>query len=478
MEEDLKYKTKKALYWSFINQAFTYGMSFAVGIAMARMLTPEDYGITALPAVFMAIARILIDAGLSAALVRKPEVTEEDLSTAFYYSIGVGVFCYLVLFFTSPLIAQFYHTPVLTDLVRITSLVFLWGPLGTPQTVLLQRKLNFKTPARISIINKVVSSILGISAALMGYGLWALVISTLASSFLEVFQLWLAVRWYPKARWSKESFKYLWGFGNKMIATYLINTLYANIGPVFMGRFSGAAQLGDYNRAKQYVMLPSSNVAGIITNVTLPVMSQIQDDDSRLEANYRRMIRLSGFVLFPVMMLLAALARPLVILMVTEKWEGCIYLMQILCFVFMWQPIHILNMNVLQVKGRTDLTLKLEIVKKTLGTVLFITALNISVVAFCYADLLMSMIALFINTYYTGKLINVGYWRQMADLLPSLLLGFVMFGAVLGVNTLFDNYFVQLAVGGILGVAIYVGGAFLFKFDELKDVKYLLNRKK
>ena len=144
-----------------------------------------------------------------------------------------------------------------------------------------------------------------------------------------------------------------------------------------MGRFSGAAQLGDYNRAKQYVMLPSSNVAGIITNVTLPVMSQIQDDDSRLESNYRRMIRLSGFVLFPVMMLLAALARPLVILMVTEKWEGCIYLMQILCFVFMWQPIHILNMNVLQVKGRTDLTLKLEIIKKTLGTVLFITALNI-----------------------------------------------------------------------------------------------------
>jgi len=200
--ESLKYKTKKGLYWKFFDTFANYGMTFIVGIFMARMLTPEGYGITALPAVFMSIAGIFISGGFGTALIRKPELTEKDLSTAFYYSIGVGLFCYFVLFFTSPLIARFYNTPILQQIIRVSALSFLWGPLNTPQTVILSRKMDFKNPARISIINKTIGSIVGISMAYSGLGVWALVGSGLVSSLIGLIQTWLVVKWLPKEPFS------------------------------------------------------------------------------------------------------------------------------------------------------------------------------------------------------------------------------------------------------------------------------------
>lgn len=477
-EESLKYKTKKGLYWRFLDQFANYGMQFVVGIIMARLLSPSDYGITALPAVFLAVAGVFIDGGFSAALIRKKELTEKDLSTSFYYSIAVGIFCYIIIFLSAPFIADFYNTPVLESLVRITALTFLIGPLNTPQYVILNRRLDFKTPARISIVNKIVSGIVGVTSAYMGFGLWALVISNLTSTVLGFFQLWLAVRWFPHEKFNKESFQYLWGFGNKLIATRLINTLYGNIGPIFLGKVGGTVDLGNYNRAKQYAAMPSSNVIGVVQSVTFPVLSKMQDEPEKLEHNYRRMIRFSAFCIFPVMMLLAALARPLIIIMITAKWESAIILLQILCFVYMWQPIHILNMNVLQVMNRTDLTLKLELIKKPLGTILYLLALPFGVIPFCLADLAMQLICLFINTYYTGKLINVGYFRQMKDITPIFCLSFTMFIVVLLLISLIPNYYIQLFVGGLVGAALYLIGSIIFKFEELNDVKYMLSRRK
>ena len=219
---NLKQQTKKGLYWSFFNQFANYGMQFCVGIVMARLLSPSDYGITALPAVFMAVALILQNAGLADALVRKKDITEEDLSTSFYYSIAVGVFLYVVLFFSAPLIAVFYNTPVLVPLIRVTALGFLWGPLSTPQTVIMKRRLDFKTPTKISITTKVFSACVGIGMAFMGYGLWSLVVSGVLASFLGLILNLYAVRWFPKAGWSKKSFKYLWDYGNKIMASALL----------------------------------------------------------------------------------------------------------------------------------------------------------------------------------------------------------------------------------------------------------------
>lgn len=476
--ESLKYKTKKGLYWKFFDTFANYGMTFIVGIFMARMLTPEDYGITALPAVFMSIAGIFISGGFGTALIRKPELTEKDLSTAFYYSIGVGLFCYFVLFFTSPLIARFYNTPILQQIIRVSALSFLWGPLNTPQTVILSRKMDFKNPARISIINKTIGSIVGISMAYSGLGVWALVGSGLVSSLIGLIQTWLVVKWLPKEPFSKESFKYLWDFGNKIMGVSLLNTLYANIVPVLLGKYGGAKDLGNYNRAANYASLPSSNITGVLTSVSFPALSKMQNDDERLAVNYRKMIRVSSFFVFPIMLLLSALAYPIIISMITAKWEPCVILLQIMCFTYMFQPIQILNLNLLQVKGRPDLTLRLEIIKKIIGSVVFIyAAINLSLVQLCITDFLYTMFALVVNTYYTGKLIHVGYFRQLKDIMPSLLLSFVMFGVVLLTVSLLENMIIQILVGGCVGTVIYLGGSYLMKFPELEDAKYLFSRK-
>lgn len=474
---NLKQQTKKGLYWSFFNQFANYGMQFCVGIVMARLLSPSDYGITALPAVFMAVAYIIQNGGLSGALIRKTDLSEKDLSTAFYYSISVGIVLYVVMFFSATWIADFYNTPVLVPLIRVTALGFLWGPLGTPQNVILNRKLDFKTPTKISIISRIVSAIVGISMAFIGYGLWALVISGLLSSFLSLLMNWYVVRWIPKTGWSKDSFKYLWDYGNKMMASSLLDTLYNNIAPVFIGKFYSPAELGVYNRAQGYAMMPSQNVTGVIQSVTFPVLSKMQNDNEALAHNYRRMLKATAFIIFPIMMMLSALARPLVVTLVTAKWESCVILLQIICFQFMWYPVHAINLNLLQVKGRSDLFLRLEIIKKIVGISILTITLPHGLIVFCCGSVVSSLIALVINTYYTGKLINVGYFKQMRDLLPIVLLGLVMFAVIHLSNYFISNMLLQIICGGILGAIVYIGGAILLKFSELDDVKYMLKRK-
>lgn len=476
-KSNLKQKTKRGLYWKFAEQFSNYGIQFLIGIVMARLLSPSDYGITALPAVFMAIAAIFVEAGFSNALVRKQELKEEDLSTTFYYSMVVGVLCYCLLFIASPWIADFYNTPLLKSLMRVTALSFILTPIGIPQNVLLRRKLDFKTPAKITVIVKLLSGVVGIAMAYLGYGVWALVISGLFTSVFGLLMTVYAVRWYPKKGWSKESFRYLWGYGNKMMASSLLDTLYNNITPIIVGKFYSTADLGVYNRARQYAAMPSSNIHAVVREVSFPVLSKMQDDDEQLISNYRRMIKLSAFVVFPLMMLLAALARPLIIVMITEKWEACIILLQLICFSMMWYPVHALNLNILTVKGRTDLFLKLEIAKKIVGLTVICSALPFGLVAFCAAQIGSSLISLFINTWYTGKFYHFGFKEQMKDLAPVLLLSVVMFACVLSLTFVVSSYYLQIFLGGILALSIYGGGGYLFKFSEMDDLKYMLKRK-
>ena len=477
MEDNLKGKTKKGLYWSFFNQFSNYGMNFIVGIVMARLLSPSDFGITALPAVFMAIASTIQDGGLANALIRKKEVTNKDLSTTFYYSICLGVVLYLTLFLSAPLIADFYHTPILVSLIRVTAIGFLYSPLITPQNILLRRRLDFKTLTKISLVTRVFGATVGIVMAYVGYGVWSLVISNLLAGMFTLLIAWLVVRWLPKYGWSKESFKYLWGYGNKFMFSAIIENLYSNIAPVFIGKYYSPAQLGIYNRAQGYASMPSQNITGAINNVSFPVLSKMQDDTEKLAYNYRRMLRLSAFVIFPIMLMLSALARPLVITMITEKWEHSIIFLQIMCFSMMWYPIHAINLNLLMVKGRSDLFFRLEIIKKITGISILLITLPMGLVPFCYGGIFSSMVALIINTYYTGKLIHIGYIKQMKDLLPIFSLSMFVWIVIHISNYFISNYIVQLIVGGSVGLIVYLGFAFLFKFDELNDVKYLLKRK-
>lgn len=477
-EQDLKHKTKKGLYWKFIDQSANQIMQFGVAIVMARLLSPEDYGITALPAVFMAVAGIFMDSGFGAALTRKPNITEKDLSTSFYYSFGMGIAMYAILFFAAPWIADFYNTPVLVPLIRVTALNFLWIPLGTPQSVILSRRLDFKTPARISILNKIISAVLGISLAYVGYGIWALVASVLSVSILSVLQKWWVVKWIPRERFDKESFKYLWNYGNKMIGANLIEALYLNVAPIFIGKVYSPATLGMFSRADGYACLPVNQLNGVLNSVTFPVLSKLNEDQEMLSRSYRKMMKVSSFVAFPVMFLLAALARPLIIVMITDKWVDCILMLQILCLAKMWWPIMSLNRTALQVIGRSDLYFRLEIVKRSINIVILLIALQFGIIAFCVASIVEVAVASVFNTYYTGKHLNVGLFKQLRDVAPMYIIAAMMFGLVLFVNHFIPNLWLQLIVGGFVGVFFYCGVTYLLKFDEWNDVKYMLNRKK
>ena len=458
-QDSLKSQTKKGLYWKFAEQFSNYGIQFIIGIFMARMLSPEDYGITALPAVFIAIAGIFADGGFGNALVRKQELNEKDLSTSFYYSMAIGLCCYMVLFCASPWIADFYNTPILKPLMRITALNFLYSPIGTVQRVLLSRKLDFQTPAKISVICRLLAGVIGITMAYTGYGIWALVISSLVAGIIGTLITLFVVRWYPKTGWSQESFNYLWGFGNKMIGSQLLDTIYNNITPIFIGKYYTPADLGVYNRAEGYAKMPSQNVHGVISSVTYPVLSKIQDDVDRLAYNYRRMIRVTAFIVFPLMLMLSALARPLILIMITAKWEPCIILLQILCFSMMWWPIHAINLNLLLVLGRSDYFFKLEIIKKIYGLIILTLTLPMGLIAFCCGRILSSLISLWVNTYYTKKIINLGFWEQLNDLKHVLFLSLVMFFIVLGCTYIISSLWLQLIVGGVIGLTMYLGGA-------------------
>lgn len=477
-QDNLKHKTKVGMYWTFLSQISTQLVQFVVGIVMARLLTPSDFGITALPAVFMAVSAILMDGGFAQALIRKPEITDKDLSTSFYYNIGMGCVLYAVLFVCSPFIADFYNTPILTDLIRVTALTFLWGPLGTPQKVILNRRLDFRTQAWVSIINNVISGGIGIYLAYWGLGLWSLVITGLAASLLGLIQTWIIVRWMPKFVFSKESFDYLWNYGNKMIASNLIDTLYNNVAPIIIGKFYTTKDLGIYNRADGYAKLPANQLYGVLNSVVFPVLSKIQDDNERLRSTYRRMIKFSCYISFPIFIAIAALAKPLVIVLVTDKWIECVPLLQILCFERLSRPISSLNKNLLLVKGRSDLFLKLEMIKKPIFLVITLVSLPFGLTVFCYSQIFVGLVAILLNTHYTGKILRLGFLKQMNDITPALILSLITGAGIFGTTILFDNYIIQLLIGVIVGLSLYLALSIIFKFSELQDVIYFFYRKK
>lgn len=476
-EEDLKQKTKKGVYWTFFNQFANNGLQFVVGIIMARILSPEDYGLTALPAVFFAIAGVFIDSGFAQALVRKPEVSEKDLATSFYYSAIVGIVCFTFIFIGAPFIAEFYNAPILNPMIRVTALTFLWGPLNTPQNIILQRRLDFKTPARISVITKIIGSFVGITFAYLGYGVWALVIMSVISSLLGMVQTWIAVRWLPKERWSKDSFKYLWNYGNKIIATYLIDKVYTNIAPIFIGKYYSPADLGQYNRAQGYANLPSMQITNVLQSVTFPILSKLQENKEVMATKYRQMIKTSCFVVMPIMLLLAALAYPFVIILVGEKWAPCVIFLQLLCFRQSLFPMQMLNVNLLMVSGRSDLYLRLEIMKKVIGFPMMMITLPISVLAFVIGLFVLSLVNLVLNTYYTSKLIGLGFFTQLNDIKKTILLSVFVSAIVYYITLLLSNIYMQAIVGLSVGCIMYLGCSIIFKFEELNDVKYMLSRK-
>ena len=477
MAESLKQKTVKGVFWSSVERFSVQGIQFLVMIIMARLLTPKDYGLVGMVAIFIAVSQSLVDSGFSQALIRKQNRTETDNSTVFYFNIVVGALLYFILFAIAPWVADFYDSPELTALMRVVCLSVVFNSFVVVQRALLTVNIDFKTQAKASLTAAIVSGIVGISMAYSGFSYWSIVAQQLVNLGLNTLLLWIFARWRPRLIYSCNSFRELFTFGSKLMASGLLDVIYRNMYLLVIGKVFTASSLGYYTRAHQFAEFPSSNLTGIIQRVTYPVLCQIQNDDERLALIYRRFLRVSAFLIFPLLVGLSAVAEPFILLLLKEQWLFASTLLQIICFGMMWYPIHAINLNLLQVKGRSDLFLKLEIIKKIIAVIILCITVPMGLIAMCVGQIFSSIICLIINTHYTGKLIQVGFLRQMRDLLPTLLLSLTMWGVVYFIISFLTGSLLQLITGICVGVIYYIAFAFLFRFPELKELLSIIRRK-
>ena len=476
MDKALKEQTKKGVIWSAVQRFSTQGLQFVITLFMARLLTPEDYGIIGMLGIFLAVSSVFVDSGFISALTRKQERTQADICTVFYFNITIALLAYLILFFCAPLAAQFYDLPVLSPVLRVIGLIVIINSFGAVQATLLTIKLDFKTQARVAVISISLSGIIGIICAFWGFTYWALVIQGIVSSSISTLLFWFYSPWRPQAVFSRRSFKEMFSFGSKLLASSLINSIYNNIYALVIGKLFSAGTLGHYSRAESYANFPSISITGIMQRVTYPVLCTMQSDNQELAHTYRKFLSLSAFVIFPMMAGLSALAHPFVVIVIGHQWEFCAVLLQILCFSLMWYPIHAINLNLLQVKGRTDLSLRLEVIKKIVGVTILCTFVPFGIVALCYSRILSSILCLIINTYYTGKLINVGFLRQMSDYAPTLLISLMMWGVMMTVNCITDNLYLQMLTGVIIGIAFYSLFSYIFNRELFKTTLSLISK--
>lgn len=474
----LKDKTVKGVIWSSIDRFSAQGIQFVFSILIARLLLPEDYGVIAMLGIFMAVSQTFIDSGFGSALIRKIDRTETDFSTVFYFNIAVASVFYVILFFCAPAIANFYDTPLLEPVTKVVALNLIINSLSGIHNAKLSIAIDFKSRAKISIITTLLTGAVGLWMAYAGYGVWALVVQNLFSSVLRTVMLWIIVKWHPQLVFSWKSFKELFSFGSKLLASALLDTLYNNIYTLVIGKVFSPSTLGVYSKASALAEFPSSNITGVLQGVTFPVLSTIQNEEERLADAYKRFLKLSAFVVFPLMVGLSAVANPFIRLVLTDKWEGAIILLQIICFALMWYPIHAINLNILQVKGRSDYFLKLEIIKKVQGVLFIVVTVPMGIVAMCWGKVISSLISLIWNTHYTKKLIGYGYFAQMKDLLPVLIHSLVMGGIVLLVVHFMPTLWLKLIVGVVAGMVYYIVGAYLMKFPEMDELLTILKLKR
>lgn len=475
---ELKDKTVKGVFWSAVDRFSAKGIQFVFSILIARLLMPEDYGVIAMLGIFLGVSQSFIDSGFGTALIRKIDRTETDFSTVFYFNIVVAVIFYLGLFFAAPAIADFYNTQLLIPVTRIVALTLPIGALSGIHSAKLSIEIDFKSRAKISVVTTFLTGTVGLWMAYSGYGVWALVVQSVFASIIRTIMFWIIVKWYPKLVFSWESFKNLFSFGSKLLASGLLDTIYNNIYPLVIGKMFSPSVLGIYGKAKSLADFPSSNITSVLQGVTFPVLSSIQNDEERLADAYKRFLKISAFIIFPLMLGLSAVADPLIRLLLTDKWEGAIYLLQIICFAMMWYPIHAINLNILEVKGRSDYFLKLEIIKKIQGVIILCITVPMGIVAMCYGQIVSSMISLIWNTYYTKRLIGYGYWAQTRDLLPLFIHSLIMWALVLLIVNLMPTLWLKLIIGVLAGIIYYIAGAYIMKFPEMDELLTILKLKR
>lgn len=472
MSGSLKSKTLKGVSWSFIDNIAGSGISFLVGLVLARLLTPAEFGIIGMITIFIAISNSIVDSGFSNALIRKQDASDKDYNTVFIFNLVVSVLLYLLLYAGAPAISAFFKEPQLIPVTRAVGLVLLLNAFGIIQRTLLVKSVDFKTQAKVSIIASLGSGIIGIGMALYGWGVWSLVAQQLSRQLLNSLFLWVFSKWRPALQFSIQSFKELFGFGSKLMLSGIIDTTFRNIYYVVIGKFYSPDQLGQYTRAEQFKSIFSNNLTSVIQRVSYPVLSSIQDETERLLAAYRKVIKTTMMITFACMLGMAAVAKPMILILIGEKWLPAVTYLQIMCFAGMLYPLHAINLNMLQVKGRSDLFLKLEVYKKILMIIPITLGIFFGIEYLLLGSVFNSFIAFFLNSYYSGKMINYPTSQQIKDITPTFFISLITAGIMWTFSFLpLNNWLIlTLQIGAGLGIA-----TLLYEKSNLPEYRELKN---
>jgi teichuronic acid exporter len=476
----LKKQALSGMVWSLAQQFSTQGITFIVSIILARLLLPEEFGLIAMIGVFTGLGRVLSEAGLAQSLIRTTNPTDDDYTTVFYFNLIGSFVVYAILFSAAPLIADFYHQPDLESLIRWYCSVFIINAFSSIQYTRLTKQMLFKKELTITVPSLIISSVVGIVMAFNGYGVWSLVGSAITQSLAAAIQLWYRSDWKPNWVFNREKFKYHFHYGYKLTLSGILDNIFSNAYTIIIGKFFAPAQVGFYNRADTLKQLPVSNISAVLTKVTFPLFAQIKDDDVRLKAIYKKIMQMVIFFVAPILLILSAMAEPLFRLLFTEKWLPAVPYFQILCWNGILFPIHSYNLNILKVKGRSDLFLKLEFIKKGMILTIIAITFQFGIFGLLYGSILASVLAFFINTYYTGKYLNYNAVSQASDLLPAIFLALLSSGIVYEADSLFKDFLhydiLRLVTGSILGALFYFGIAYAFKMKSLFELIKIIKR--
>ncbi len=472
----IKQKTISGLKWSFADNIANQIIQFVVGIILARLLSPKEFGLIGMLTIFVAISQSLIDSGFSQALIRKQDCSREDYSTVFFFNITVAICLYLLLFFCSRFIGIFYNEPILSLLIKVVGFSLVINSLSVVQRAILSKNINFKLQTKISIISSCTSGAIAIWMAFSGWGVWSLVWKTIVQNFMNSTLLWIWNGWRPVLIFNRNSFREMFGFGSKLMVSGLINTAFINIYYLVIGKYYSAVDLGFYTRADQFRKLPSQSIDTVIQRVSYPVLASIQNDPIRLKRGYKNLIKNVMFITFILMIGMAAASESLVITLIGEQWRPVIPLLQLLCFGGMLYPLQALNLNMLNVKGRSDLFLKLEVIKKILVIPTIIIGVFWGIKIMIAGMIFNSIIAYFINSYWSGKMINYPITEQLTDLVPSFSIASVMGICIWLVGFLLSSQHpeLELAIQIFLGGLIVVSIGHIFKYEAYIEIRQIL----
>ena len=473
-DQSLKDKTVKGTIWSAADAFLGQGVTFIVGLVLARLLSPEEYGLIGIVTIFTTILLGIVDSGFSNALIRKIEVEDDDYSTLFIVNMTMSVLMYAVLFFGAPAIAHFFGQPQLVSLSRVTGLILIFQALSIVQYTILSRNIDFKTKTKASVISAVTSGVLGIAMAFVGFGVWSLVAQQLSRQLIYSVCLWIFNRWWPKFMFSISSFRYMWGFGWKLIVSGLLERTWNQLYQAVVGKYYSAASLGQYTRADQFANLFSSNLTSIVQRVSYPVLSQIQNEKERMVTVYRKVIKLTMFVTAIFMISLAAVSEPLLYCLIGPQWHEAATYLPLICFNLVLYPLHAINLNMLQVKERTDIFLYLEIIKKVIFVIPVIVGVLVNIYWMLIASVFIGVVCFFLNSYYSGKELGYSSWMQLKDVAPSFTLAIIIALAVYFLKFLSISYWIILPIQILIGAIVFFVICEKTKMTEYEDIKAMV----